>query len=302
MMNQTASSIIRSLRLRTLPLSLAGSLLGLFLAAAESHLSVGVAILTLLTTAFLQCLSNMSNELGDWLSGLDREGRKGPQYSLQSGTLTERTMRLCIGTLVILCCASGAAMTWLSFGTLLALEPILVLLLGAAAIWAAMHYTLGRHPYGYHGLGDVFVFIFFGLVPVLGARYVASHQLTLWPAVLPAIAIGCFSIGVLNVNNIRDMISDREGGRVTVAMQLGTRRARIYHTVLIITGWVAMLAYTVLTLHSPWNLLYVLTLPLYVIHLRGVWRKEGRALDPMLPMLVLSSFAFSLLSGIGILI
>lgn len=301
-MKSKLSSIIRSLRLRTLPLSLAGSMLGLFLAASEVSFSQGVALLTLLTTALLQCLSNMSNELGDWLSGLDCDGRKGPAYSLQSGTLTEPTMRRCIVALVVACCVAGAAMTWLSFGTLWALEPILILMLGAAAIWAAMHYTLGKHPYGYHGLGDVFVFIFFGLVPVIGARYVAIHTLLPFTIVLPGVTMGCFSIGVLNVNNIRDMASDREGGRTTVAMQLGLRKARIYHTVLLSVGWLTMLAFTMLTFTSVWNLLYGVTLPLYALNLRGVWHREGRALDPMLPLLVMTTFAFALLAGLGLTI
>ena len=295
-------ALVRSLRLRALPLSLAGSLLGLMIAAHEGPVSGWVVALTLLTTGLLQTLSNVSNELGDWLSGLDRDGRKGPAYSMQRGELSEKDMRRCILVLAIACCVTGAAMTWASFGTWFALEPLLILALGACAIWAAMHYTLGKNPYGYHALGDLFVFIFFGLVPVMGARYVANHQLGSWTIVLPAIAIGCFSIGVLNVNNIRDIVSDREGGRLTVAMQFGGRGARIYHTILIVVGWLAMLLYTALTFTSVWNLLYVVTLPLFVLHIRGMWKRDGKALDPLLPMLVMSSFAFAVLASVGMMI
>lgn len=295
-------ALVRSLRLRALPLSLAGSLLGLMIAAHEGPVAGWVVALTLLTTGLLQTLSNVSNELGDWLSGLDRDGRKGPAYSMQRGELSEKDMRRCILVLAIACCVTGAAMTWASFGTWFALEPLLILALGACAIWAAMHYTLGKNPYGYHALGDLFVFIFFGLVPVMGARYVANHQLWPWTIVLPAIAIGCFSIGVLNVNNIRDIVSDREGGRLTVAMQFGGRGARIYHTILIVVGWLAMLLYTALTFTSVWNLLYVVTLPLFVLHIRGMWKRDGKALDPLLPMLVMSSFAFAVLASVGMMI
>ena len=295
-------ALVRSLRLRALPLSLAGSLLGLMIAAHEGPVAGWVVALTLLTTGLLQTLSNVSNELGDWLSGLDRDGRKGPAYSMQRGELSEKDMRRCILVLAIACCVTGAAMTWASFGTWFALEPLLILALGACAIWAAMHYTLGKNPYGYHALGDLFVFIFFGLVPVMGARYVANHQLGPWTIVLPAIAIGCFSISVLNVNNIRDIVSDREGGRLTIAMQFGGRGARIYHTILIVVGWLAMLLYTALTFTSVWNLLYVVTLPLFVLHIRGMWKRDGKALDPLLPMLVMSSFAFAVLASVGMMI
>ena len=172
------------------------------------------------------------------------------------------------------------------------------MMLGGAAIAGAMKYTLGRNPYGYRGLGDVFVFIFFGLVSVLGSYFVASHAVPHWFMLMPASAIGLFSIGVLNVNNIRDMKTDA-ANRVTVAMKLGPRRARIYQTVLIVLGWVLLLVYTFLRIFDPWHYLYLITLPLYVLHLRGVWTREDRALDPMLPLLVMSTFLLALLMGLG---
>ena len=190
-------------------------------------------------------------------------------------------------------------MTWRAFGTLWGMTPILVLMLGAAAIMGAMKYTLGHNPYGYRAKGDIYVFLFFGLVSVMGAYFVCTKGVGLhWKLLLPAAGVGCFSVGVLNVNNIRDMKTDA-ANRVTVAIKLGARRARIYQTVLICLGWVCMAAYCLLCWPSPWHWLWVLTLPLYVLHLRGVWTREDRALDPMLPLLVLSTFALSLLMGIG---
>jgi len=144
----------------------------------------------------------------------------------------------------------------------------------------------------------LFVFIFFGLVSVMGSYFVASHEIPSWLLLLPASSIGFFSIGVLNVNNIRDMKTDAEN-RVTVAIKLGTRKARIYHTILIILGWACMIAYCLLRFFDPWHYLFVLTLPLYIIHVRGMWKLEGRALDKMLPMLVMSTFIFAILAGIG---
>jgi 1,4-dihydroxy-2-naphthoate octaprenyltransferase len=288
---------IKSMRLRTLPLSTGGVLLGILLATADFRVDVWVAVLIVLTTVNLQILSNLSNELGDVLHGTDTADRKGPQYGLNGGVLTIGEMKVLIGVFVGLCIVFGTAMTLLSFGTLWDMTSILVLLLGAGAIMGAMKYTLGRNPYGYRGLGDVYVFLFFGLVAVLGAYFVASHTL-FWRLLLPGAAVGCFSIGVLNVNNIRDMETDA-ANRVTVAIRLGEHKAKIYQTVMIVLGWVFMLAYCQLRFFSWWHYLFVLTLPLFILHVRGVWKRTGKALDPMLPLLVMSTFLFCLLAGIG---
>jgi len=285
------------MRLRTLPLSMGGVILGILLATADFKVNVWVAILIVVTTVFLQILSNLSNELGDVLHGTDTAERKGPQYGLNSGVLSIRQMKVLIGIFVAECIVCGTAMTLVSFGTLWELTPILVLLLGAGAIMGAMKYTLGRNPYGYRGLGDFYVFLFFGLVAVLGSYFVASHTL-FWRLLLPGAAVGCFSVAVLNVNNIRDMETDAKN-RVTVAIRLGEKKAKIYQTVLIVLGWIFMLAYCQLRMFSWWHYLFVLTLPLFILHLRGVWKRTGKELDPMLPLLVMSSFLFCVLAGIG---
>ena len=288
---------VASMRLRTLPLSTGGVILGILLATADFKVDLWVAVLIVLTTVCLQILSNLSNELGDVLHGTDTEDRQGPQYGLNSGVLTIGEMKVLIGIFVVLCIVSGTAMTLQSYGTLWDLTPILVLLLGAGAIMGAMKYTLGRNPYGYRGLGDFYVFLFFGLVAVLGSYFVASHTL-FWRLLLPGAAVGCFSVGVLNVNNIRDMETDA-ANRVTVAIRLGERKAKVYQTVLIVLGWIFMLAYCQLRMFSWWHYLFVLTLPLFILHLRGVWTRSGKKLDPMLPLLVMSTFLFCLLAGIG---
>ena len=288
---------VASMRLRTLPLSTGGVILGILLATADFKVDLWVAVLIVLTTVCLQILSNLSNELGDVLHGTDTEDRQGPQYGLNSGVLSIGEMKVLIGIFVALCIISGTAMTLLSFGTLWDITPILVLLMGAAAIMGAMKYTLGRNPYGYRGLGDVYVFLFFGLVAVMGSYFVASHTL-FWRLLLPGAAVGCFSVGVLNVNNIRDMKTDA-ANRVTVAIRLGERKAKIYQTVLIVLGWLFMLVYCQLRMFSWWHYLFVITLPLFILHLRGVWKRKGQQLDPMLPLLVMSTFLFCLLAGIG---
>ena len=289
------------MRLRTLPLSLAGVVLGLMLALRHHAAPFSLIVWLLLTTVCLQILSNLSNELGDYLQGTDGSQREGPQYSLAQGALDVKDFKRLIAVFVGLCCLFGAAMVWTSFGTLLAWQPALLLLLGAAAIWAAMHYTLGKNPYGYRGLGDVFVFIFFGLVSVMGAYFVVAHTLDSLLLLLPAAAIGCFSVGVLNVNNIRDMESDAEH-RVTIPLKIGSRKAKIYQTSLIVTAWIFILAFTLASYTSGWNFLYLATLPLYMLHLNMVWKRDGKNLDPALPLLVISTFVFALLAGIGYLL
>lgn len=297
----TLKASIKSMRLRTLPLSLSGVILGVTLAADKTDVSPWTAALIFLTTVCLQILSNLSNELGDTLSGTDSADRQGPKYALGSGDMTIGDIKKLILMFIGLCVISGLAMIQVSFGSLFKTESICLEVLGAAAIVGAMKYTLGKNPYGYRGLGDVFVFIFFGLVSVLGGYYVAARELPPLIMLLPASAIGCFSVGVLNVNNIRDMKTDAVN-RVTVAIKLGMKGARIYQTILVTLGWALILVFCAVYDSAPGHFLFLITLPLYIKHLQGVWTRSERALDPMLPILVISTFFLSILAGAGFLI
>lgn len=286
------------MRLRTLPLSLAGVIMGTFIALRDSEVNLWVVILLYLTTVCLQILSNLSNELGDTLHGTDNsDEREGMHYSLMDGELTIPQIKKLITGAAIASIVFGTAMVWTSFGTLLGLYPVLFLILGALAIWSAINYTLGAHPYGYHGLGDIAVFIFFGVATVFGGYLLCAHELTSWSILLPTAAVGLFSVGVLNVNNIRDARTDA-ATRTTVAIVLGGRGSRIYQSVLLAGGWICMIAYTLLT-GGFW--LYLITLPLFALHLRGVWKGRGRELDRMLPLLVMSTFLLVILTGIDLI-
>ncbi len=297
----TLKASMKSMRLRTLPLSLAGVILGVTLAADKTDVSPWTAALIFLTTVCLQILSNLSNELGDTLSGTDSADRQGPKYALGSGDMTIGDIKKLILMFIGLCVISGLAMIQVSFGSLFKTESICLEALGAAAIVGAMKYTLGKNPYGYRGLGDVFVFIFFGLVSVLGGYYVAARELPSLIMLLPASAIGCFSVGVLNVNNIRDMKTDAVN-RVTVAIKLGMKGARIYQTILVTLGWALILVFCAVYDFAPGHYIFIITIPLYIKHLQGVWTRSERALDPMLPILVISTFFLSILAGAGFLI
>lgn len=297
----TLKASMKSMRLRTLPLSLSGVILGVTLAADKTDVSPWTAALIFLTTVCLQILSNLSNELGDTLSGTDSADRQGPKYALGSGDMTIGDIKKLILMFIGLCVISGLAMIQVSFGSLFKTESICLEALGAAAIVGAMKYTLGKNPYGYRGLGDVFVFIFFGLVSVLGGYYVAARELPSLIMLLPASAIGCFSVGVLNVNNIRDMKTDAVN-RVTVAIKLGMKGARIYQTILVTLGWALILVFCAVYDFAPGHYIFIITIPLYIKHLQGVWTRSERALDPMLPILVISTFFLSILAGAGFLI
>ncbi len=274
------------MRLRTLPLSLAGVVCGALLAwpHAEACMPVWTLVMLLLTTVSLQVLTNLSNELGDHLSGVDGEGREGPNYSMADGGLTVKQMWRAINAMVVVCCVSGLLMVWMSG------SPWWLLLLGAAAIWAATHYTLGKNPYGYRGLGDLFVFIFFGLVSVMGGYFVIAQTLE-WNVLIPACAIGLLSVAVLNVNNIRDMASDK-GLRKTIPLRIGSRAAKCYQTVLVLTGA------SLLFFNLPFKWWNAILLSILIAHVVMVWRNDGKKLDPALPILVITTFLFGLSYGL----
>lgn len=290
---------IKSLRLRTLPLSLAGIVLGIFLAVADYRVKPVSVVFLVLTAIFLQILANLSNELGDVLKGTDRAERQGPQYGLNSGELSISQMKILVGVFAGLSLVSGLFMIHFSaFGSLFSLEGLCFIMLLVSAIGSAMRYTLGRNPYGYRALGDVYVFLFFGLATVIGGYFLCAGEVADFKLLLPAGAIGCFSVGVLNVNNIRDAKTDA-ATRTTVAILMGPFWSRVYQTALILAGWVCALVYCSLRLTNIWNYLFVLTAPLFIVHIIIVWKKQDKALDPALPILVMSSFLFAGLMGFG---
>ena len=280
------------MRFRTLPLSLAGVVCGAYMAYAQPACRPGTHIFLVLTAVLLQILSNLSNELGDYRSGVDGKGREGPAYGMADG-LTEKQLWRAINTMVVLCALSGLAMLLLSFPLSTFHFPLMVFL-GAAAIWAATHYTLGKKPYGYIGLGDLFVFIFFGLASVLGSHFVIAHTLFVTGPITtfaPAVGLGLLSVAVLNVNNIRDMASD-EGLRKTIPLRIGKRGAKIYQTLLVVLG-VACFAWNP---QDFWMCVFP-TMPFFLWHIIGVWRRDGKRLDPMLPLLVITTFVLAFLYG-----
>lgn len=291
-------------RPRTLLLASAGVLLGTLLAAADGRAAWGVAALTLLTATALQVLSNLANDYGDSLHGADSGARLGPARAVQSGLITLGSMRRAVLTLTVLTAASGLALIWLALGARSPLWALGFALLGGAAIWAAIAYTATARPYGYAGLGDLLVLIFFGPVAVLGSYLLQAQTLrpSLW---LPALSAGLLATAVLNVNNLRDLASDRAAGKRSVPVRLGPRWGRLYHLLLLTGAVVAAAVYAALeppapSATSPWRFLFVLALPPLAASGAAVWRRrDPRALDPLLKQTALSALAFALLLGLG---
>lgn len=290
---------VEAARPRTLALALGTIGLGLLLAWSDGYGNLPVALLALLTAVLLQILSNLANDYGDSLHGADSAARAGPQRAVQSGRVSRRAMRRAVVLVVLLSMVSGLLMVWLAFGAAGLYLVLLFLLLGAAAIWAAIAYTASDRPYGYAGLGDLFVFLFFGLVAVGGGYFLLAQR---FPPemLLPAISGGLFSVGVLNINNIRDVDSDRQAGKYSIPVRVGPRRARLYHWVLLTGGFAAALIYVLLTYRSPWQLLFLLTAPLFVRNGLAVWRSHApHELDPLLKQMSLTTLLFVISFGLG---
>ena len=282
---------IQSLRLRTLPLSVSGIILGTGMAWREmgcqpSAVSIQIFVLAILTTLSLQILSNLSNELGDAIKGTDQEQHGRKAYGLQAGKITEQQMKGMIWLFFGLCVVFGILLIYSAFGTLFCVQSLGFLLLGAFAIVGAVTYTLGKHSYGYIGLGDVGVFLFFGLLSTVGGYYLQVQNLTaeiFWCGT----AIGLPCVGVLNLNNIRDMQNDRAHGKRTFASLLGEQGGRVYQTLLLVS------CLTIFCVYEHWWVLCII--PVWGWHLWYVW-SHAEKLDKQMPVLMFSTLIVAILA------
>lgn len=288
------NSWISAARPRTLPLALASIFLGSFLAAASNKFDSTIFTLCCLTTISLQILSNFANDYGDTQNGADSVERVGPQRAVQSGAITPNQMWRAILLFGGLSLLFGIALLYVVFRDASSSQFLTFLGIGIACILAAYFYTAGKNPYGYAGLGDVSVLIFFGLVGVLGSYYLYTKTIDK-SVILPALSCGLFATGVLNINNIRDISSDMKAGKRTIPTRLGKQKAQIYHWVLLLGGMITALVYTSQTPNqSYW---YVVTFPLFIIN--GIKVSKLPNPDPLLKQMSLSTLAFVLAFGIS---
>ena len=293
---------ISAFRLKTLPLALSNTILGSCLAAADNGFRWTVLGLAAITTILLQIISNMANDYGDFVNGKDTADRIGPKRMVQSGEITPKTMLRGIIVIGILCAFSGVSLILIGASGMDITNILIFGVLGIAAIVAAIKYTVGKNPYGYRGLGDIFVFIFFGLVGVIGT-YFLHTQLFRWNLLLPASAIGFLSTGVLNMNNMRDYKADKNAGKRTIIVAMGPKNGALYH--LFLVGGAAFLAivYTLINYKSPLQWLFLLSFPILFINLKKVFSyKDAVELYPELPRLSMASLVFALTFGFGLIL
>ena len=295
------SSWIGAARLRTLPLSISGIIVGSSIAGSEGHFDIAIFSLALGTTLGLQILSNFANDYGDGVKGTDNDERIGPARAIQSGLITQKDMLMAIIITTVTTLLLAVLLIYAAFGSGMLLTSLIFLVLGVGAIIAAIKYTMGDSAYGYRGFGDLFVFIFFGLVAVYGSYYLYSHDHSLI-SVFPAVSIGLLSVAVLNLNNLRDRISDQKSGKITMVVKLGENRAKDYHYILIIGALFCLVIYSVITSQDLNDFIYLFAFIPLVFHLQRVVNNENPTLlDSELKVVALSTFGISFLFALGLI-
>ena len=294
---------IKAARLRTLPLAFASIILGSMLAAFYGKYNSTVILMSVLTTLFLQVLSNFANDYGDSVHGADHKDREGPSRSVQSGLITLGQMKMAMIIFSVLSFVSGMVLIHLSF-PFLGFYYILFTLLLVVCIYASITYTSGSSPYGYKALGDISVFIFFGIFGVALNAFVHLGYWN-WSILLPASAVGLLSTGVLNLNNMRDVISDKQAGKNTIAIMLGFKQSKTYQYILVIVPYILATLFVCIEVETPsvFNFLYLVTLPIIIKHVQAVRAiKYVQHYDPMLKVIAITTLLFCITLGLSVLI
>lgn len=287
---------IKAARLRTLPLSVSGIIVGASLGSDTPIWKSAIFWLAIATTVGFQVLSNFANDYGDGVKGTD-DHREGEQRLVASGSISAKSMKIGIIITTVITLAVALYLIYLSFG----LEDLLLsgifILLGIASVAAAIKYTVGKKAYGYSGFGDVFVFLFFGLLSVLGSYFLFTKTLT-WDLLLPAITVGFLSMAVLNLNNMRDIENDTVNHKNTLVVKLGSSNAKIYHYLLMLTAMMSALYFTYTNFSSGKQLIYCISFIPLLFNMRKVFKnKEPKLLDAELKVVALSTFLFAVLFG-----
>ncbi len=296
---------IKAARLRTLPLSVSGIIVGSLLGASElggiSILNSDIFWLAILTTIGFQVLSNFANDYGDGIKGSDKN-RSGEARMVASGAISARQMKSAMIITIIITLVIALGLIYQSFGKENFIYSIVFFLLGIASIVAAIKYTVGNSAYGYSGFGDLFVFIFFGLLSVVGSYFLFTKQLN-FQIFLPAISIGLLSTAVLNLNNLRDFEEDKKNSKNTLVVKLGVSKAKIYHYTLFFFAFISASIYTFLNFKSEFQFLfYISFIPLFINGLKVSKTSDLSVLDSELKKVALSTFLFGILFGLGVYI
>jgi 1,4-dihydroxy-2-naphthoate polyprenyltransferase len=284
---------ISAMRLRTLPLSLSGIIMGAAIAYFRGFWDTRIFILAITTTILFQIVSNLANDLGDGLKGTDNENRIGPKRMVQAGLISPAQMKFGVILTSILSLVSAIALIYFGAENMPSSITWFYVILALLCILAAITYTVGKRAYGYHGLGDLMVFIFFGLVSVLGVYSLFSKEF-LADMILPASAIGLLSTSVLNLNNMRDYSNDANFGKHTLVVKMGPNLAKLYHATLIILA-LTLLGSFIALFKEPMLFIAMLPAGILIFHVRKVMQTtDAKKFDPELKVVALSTFALSL--------
>ena len=288
-------------RLRTLPLSISGILVGNALSLNQPDFSWSLFVLMLLTAISFQIISNFANDYGDGVKGTDNENRIGPKRVLQQGLLSKQVLKNGIIVMSLVALLLACILIFVAFGAQSLAYGAVFFGLALLSVWAAISYTVGDKAYGYRGLGDLFVLLFFGGVGVLGSYFVQLKTFS-WPVLLLGLAIGLFSAAVLNLNNMRDRINDGVVGKKTLAVLLGAKAAKRYHFILI---GCAMLLITIVFLIASYTFFwipFIALIPLIMHLIKVIKISDPKQFDPELKKVALSTFFLSVLIFITLLI
>jgi len=302
-------SFIKAARLRTLPLSISGIIIGSYL-GVDSLNSISqsnprlviwmtpIFWFAILTTIGFQVLSNFANDYGDGIKGTDKN-RKGEARMVSSGAITPNQMKSAMIITAIITLVIALLLIYFAFGRENFGFSLLFFGLGVLSIVAAIKYTVGNSPYGYSGFGDIFVFLFFGLLSVLGSYFLYTKHLD-FEILLPAISVGLLSAAVLNLNNLRDREEDKRNNKNTLVVRLGIEKSKRYHYFLIFGALVAALTYVLLDFKTIYQFLFLVAFLPLLKNIKTVSQNKIPAeLDSELKKVALSTFLFAILLGIG---
>ncbi len=289
-------SWLKAFRLRTLPLSLSGIILGSFLAKKEGFWDGYIFVFALLTTLFFQILSNLANDLGDSQKGTDNQFRVGPMRAVQSGEISMKAMKLAVAIFTFLSLVSAAILIRISAVGMTKQVIWMYVLLAVLCVIAAITYTVGKKAYGYHGFGDLFVFVFFGLVSVLGSY--TLYTKTFNPEIIfPAITIGLLSTAVLNLNNMRDQVNDKSSNKITLVVKLGKSKAKVYHFFLVLLAIISAVFF--LQELNTFRYLFLIPFCILTLHLQKVNNtQEEKDFDPELKKVALTTFLIAIMYAV----
>jgi len=293
---------LKAFRLHTLPLAFACIAMGSFLAYSTGVFHPIIALFSFFTALCLQILSNLANDYGDSKHGADNPDRIGPKRMVQIGKITIKQIKTGILAFILLSFISGVCLLILSIANIGYKGAMVLFVLGLISIGAAVAYTASRKPYGYRGLGDLSVFIFFGLVGVYGSFYVqtGSSPATL---LLPAIGMGLLCAGVLNVNNMRDIEADAKANKITIPIKIGLKNAKIYHWLLLVIPIILFGIYMMYFIKNYWQLAFMAPVILFIINGLGVTKSNTpEEINPYLKRLVISILVFTASYGVSWLI